>query len=349
MKLAPEVRKVQLTGGATLIVSLPKDWVRVVNLKPGEEVLIIPQPDLSLLLVPKKGMKIFPSEIVLDVTKEQSIERITRMILAHFVAGYDIIKVRFSPNTISLRKAVKEIVRRKMVGAEIISESSDELTIQCLVSYKEVPISKLVERMAIIADAMYFDALKSLIENKKDLARDVIERDDEVDRFYWLAVRQLKKAVLGKEALTEIGLKDPRQCLGYRIVAKSIERIADHASKIASAALKIGEKIPSELAKSILEYAEYARSIFNDAVKAFQKVSGDLAQSVMDRVLQIPSKEEELLIKIVGLNLSPITVAELRIVLDSIRRVAEYSADISEITIHLGVEEKQVASLPLQQ
>ena len=344
MRLSPEVRKVQLTGGATLIVSLPKDWVRLVNLKPGEEVLIIPQPDLSLLLVPKKGMKAFPSEIMLDVSKEAKLERILRMVLAHFVAGYDTIRVHFGPDTIQMRKAIKELIRRKMVGAEIISESSDELTIQCLVSYREVPIAKLIERMSIIADAMYNDALRSLVEGNKDLARDVIERDDEVDRFYWLAVRQLKKAVLGKEALTEIGLKDPRQCLGYRIVAKSLERVADHAVKIASAALKIEEKLPEDLATDLLEYASFARNVLNDAVKAFEKVDSELAQLVMDRALEVPAKETELLIKIVGVKLSPITVAELRIVVDSIRRVAEYSADISEITIHLGVEEKQLSA-----
>ncbi|HDI74885.1 MAG TPA: AbrB/MazE/SpoVT family DNA-binding domain-containing protein, partial [Thermoprotei archaeon] len=41
------LRRVQLTGGSTLIVSLPKEWVKSVHLKPGDYVVVMVQPDNS--------------------------------------------------------------------------------------------------------------------------------------------------------------------------------------------------------------------------------------------------------------------------------------------------------------
>ena len=43
-----ETRKVQITGGTTLIVSLPKTWVNKVNLSAGDEVTLKPLSDGSL-------------------------------------------------------------------------------------------------------------------------------------------------------------------------------------------------------------------------------------------------------------------------------------------------------------
>ncbi len=45
-----EVRKVQVVGGTTFIVSLPKKWVREAGLKPGGELILIPKGSSSLLI-----------------------------------------------------------------------------------------------------------------------------------------------------------------------------------------------------------------------------------------------------------------------------------------------------------
>ena len=43
-------RKLQKTGGSTMIVSLPKKWIDDSNLNQGSEVRIIPQPNGTLLI-----------------------------------------------------------------------------------------------------------------------------------------------------------------------------------------------------------------------------------------------------------------------------------------------------------
>ena len=47
-----ESRKLQKTGGSTLIVSLPKKWIKKNSLKTGSEVRLIIQPDGTMTIDP---------------------------------------------------------------------------------------------------------------------------------------------------------------------------------------------------------------------------------------------------------------------------------------------------------
>ncbi len=47
-----ELRRLQMTGGASYTVSLPKDWVKEQGLKVGDVVAVLPRSDSSLTLVP---------------------------------------------------------------------------------------------------------------------------------------------------------------------------------------------------------------------------------------------------------------------------------------------------------
>ena len=50
-----ERRKLQLTGGLTITVSLPKKWVDEVGLERGAEVVLVPQSNGTLLVDPRAG------------------------------------------------------------------------------------------------------------------------------------------------------------------------------------------------------------------------------------------------------------------------------------------------------
>src|SRR6266705_3569956 len=125
-----ELRKLQMTGGASYTVSLPKGWVKEQGLKVGDVVAVMPRSDSSLALVPHDKV---PSgqnkgaEVTIAPQKEQDKEQILRTVLAQYLAGYDVIKVRFPPTAKpDLRTYLRESARRMFVGSEIIEESKDE-------------------------------------------------------------------------------------------------------------------------------------------------------------------------------------------------------------------------------
>src|SRR6266852_1726333 len=183
-----ELRKLQMTGGASYTVSLPKDWVKEQGLKVGNVVAVIPRSDSSLTLVPHDKVpagKNKGAEVTVSPPKDQDKEQILRTILAQYLAGYDIIRVRF-PITArpDLRTYLREAARKMFVGSEIIEESKDELIVQCLSSYGDLPAPKVISRMSLIAKLMLRDAVDSLKGRDPALAEEIILIYVEVERSY---------------------------------------------------------------------------------------------------------------------------------------------------------------------
>jgi phosphate uptake regulator len=224
-----ELRKLQQTGGVdgTYLISLPKKWVIKRHLKRGDVVQVIERSDGSLILAPQVESinKLTESTIPLE-------QNIRRRILSAYLLGFDKIKVtskkRLTPEE---RENVKKIVRR-LVGVEIVEESASEIVLQALIAPTGVQIDQTFRRIYLLASKMHKDSLVAFFDNDTKLAQNVIERDDEVDRFYFLAVRQLR-AVVQEPSLSERMNVSPVECLDYRVLAKSLESLADRAVEIA--------------------------------------------------------------------------------------------------------------------
>jgi phosphate uptake regulator len=185
---------------------------------------------------------------------------------------------------------------------------------------------------------MHEDSMQALKDLNKELAREVILLDDEVDRFSLYIIRQLKAAVQSDRVLRDIGLANPRDCLGYRVIAKSVERIADHAVKIAENVLSMGKKFDDSVLRKILDMSSFARSVFDDSVKSLYKKDYSLADNVVTQAKKIVSIENEA-IGAFAKKEQAIKLSTLRMIMESIRRTAEYASDIAEIVLNLNVDQ----------
>ncbi|KUP92611.1 phosphate signaling complex protein PhoU [Tritonibacter horizontis] len=86
--------------------------------------------------------------------------------------------------------------------------------------------SAALRRMAREVELMLKDALDSYIQRDAELARDVIERDRDVDQMY---------NALFREFLTHM-MEDPRNitsCMHLHFIAKNVERMGDHVTAMA--------------------------------------------------------------------------------------------------------------------
>ncbi len=88
----------------------------------------------------------------------------------------------------------------------------------------ELPVD--VPRMASAAAAMVQRALESFIEGKAELAQAVLEMDNVVDRMRDEAFISLVRTMNQNPAIT-------RQALDALLIARNLERVADHATNIA--------------------------------------------------------------------------------------------------------------------
>lgn len=99
-------------------------------------------------------------------------------------------------------------------------------TVQRLIP--QPPLKPLIDipRMAEIAQRMTHDSLDAFVKKDPHLARDVLQRDDDVD--------QLKDQVF--RVLLTYMMADPgtiERALGLILISRNLERIADHATNIA--------------------------------------------------------------------------------------------------------------------
>lgn len=336
-----EFRKIQLTGRSSYIVSLPKKWVLSLGLKPGDPVAIRALEDLSLLLIPKKLVEKTPKkEAQIIVSPAEDTQSIIRRIISLYTVGCNTIHVECKEGRLTTKQlsSIKEAVRRKLIGTEVVTESFNELTLNILLGYPKLSVQDAIRRMSIIALSMCKDAVSALKNLDRDLARSVIDTDDEVNRFDLYVVRMLKAVLQDNRLIKEVGLKTITESLGYRLVTTSLERVADHAVRIAENVLAIDKPIPDSIYQKIFEYNSIGNKLLEDSLTALFKEDYYAADRASSELEEIVDLEEGLLDMILSRKLDAKTVSHLRSIIESSKRISEYSEDIAEVTLNRTVE-----------
>jgi phosphate uptake regulator len=335
-----DVRKVQFTGRSTYVLSLPKRWIEEMHLKAGDQVTLVRELDNSLSIVPIfTAARESHNEVTTLILPSESGNTLKRKVVSMYLAGYNIIHLKIKSGRINpaLREAVREVVRRNLVGTEMISDASDNITLQVLLSLPELSINTAIRRMYLIASSMHKDALSALAELNYELAKEVIRSDDEVDRFSLYVFRNLVMAMQNGRVLREMGLKNPSDGLSYRVVAKSIERIADHAYNIADKAITLRDKIPKDSLQKIEKMSHLALTVLNDSVESLLRRDYQLADKTVDNAKNIRTLEDEVLKAIEKDKVRDIS--NIKLVLEDIRRTAEYASDIAEAAMNQTIDE----------
>jgi phosphate uptake regulator len=345
---ASEVRKIQFTGRSTYILSLPKRWMHEMHLKPGDPVTIIRESNNTLSIVSNES-RITGSnnEVTALILQDESDSSLKRKVVSMYLSGYNVINLRSNTKRImpSQRDAVRDVVRRNLVGTEIIADASDILTIQILLRIPELSVNTAIRRMFLISTAMHSDAVASLREHNHELARTIIKSDDEVDRFSLYILRNLVLATNSERMLQEIGLGNRSDCLSYRVAVRSIERVADHAAGIADKSLRFTAIVPIELFQKIDKMSKLSITLLTDAVEALLRRDYYLADGIVDKVDGIRSLESEIILsldkekKSTAMTNHESTIVNIKLILEDIRRTAEHASDIAEAAMNQTISE----------
>jgi len=320
-----ETRKVQVTGGSTYTVSLPKSWATAHGIEAGSEVEFYPEEG-SLFLTPRTEES--SREGTFDVTGLSGAE-LTRAVVTMYVSGFDVITLETTRIDAAQRRTIRKAAQG-LVGLEVIEETADRVSLQDLLDSSELSIHNAVTRMRLVALTMLSDAVTALRETDADLAADVAERDDDVDRLWYMTARVFRSALRNPHAATEIDL--PREtCFEYHSSARQLERVADHATKIAAVARAV-ESVPEDVADALAAFHTASAGIVETAMDAFLAEDSDdavrLANEALSGIERIDehARETEVLFR----DLDPKRAQEFGLVVDSLSRTADYGGNIAE-------------------
>jgi phosphate uptake regulator len=339
-KLSEEQRKLQVTGGSTFILSLPKEWATKNELKRGSSMVVREEEDGSLSIAPASfPKKEKQDEAYIKASINDNPDAVMRTAISAYLSGYNVLHIRAQGQKMlssKLRNHLKNFARHYLVGTEIVIDTPTELTLQVLLNYPELTVQNALSRMSIIASSMHKEAITALKKLDYQSAKSVIETDREVNRFSLYIVRLLKLAVSNQRIVKDIGLTSQKECLGYRLIAKAVERTADHATKIAENTLLLKDPVNEEILEKINQLSSLAISMFETSMEAFFKHDFNLAETVIEKLSQVHKLEKETVLY--SHNAKIEEIVNLRLLIESVRRTAEYATDISEVVLNLNVE-----------
>jgi len=329
-------RRIQKTGGSTFIISLPKNWVVSRGLGAGDTLFFTPRADGSLTVFAESGEAPEAERRVVSVSNDLEVEHLFRRLIAEYIAGYPLLEIRTSGRMSARTREVIRNFAQRMIGPEILEETAEAVILQDVVGQNPLPIPSVIRRMHQMVRAMQTDAMAAFRARDASIARDVIERDWEVDRLHWFLEKQVTSALRDARILVSLDLTLP-ECSTYLLASRVLERIADHAVRIAETVTILGrERTPDRLINELDRMAASAASALADALDSLDTRDIEKANAVVDSAKRITRERDHVLHELTTKR-GRLAVG-LAYVLESLERSAFYASDLAEIAINRAVE-----------
>ncbi|MGD8506636.1 MAG: phosphate uptake regulator PhoU [Candidatus Bathyarchaeota archaeon] len=329
-------RKIMALGRSSLVVSLPKHWIALNEIKQGDVVSLAVQRDRSLVVFPSVKREKESKGITLHVDPNEKGPLIVRRIIGCYLNGYSSIKiVSEKVFSVTQRKAIRNIVR--MLYMRIMESNTKRMQIQTLIDESKATPEVAIHRMHLIALSMCRDALNSLKNRDVELAKSVFSLDDDVDHFSFFVLRLLRDAARDPFLANRLDI-EPLDSMDHQTLVYRVEHAADHSANITQHIILLdgtGQKIPDHLLALMFSAGTEAVSLYDRAVNAF--FSKDVANSVeiLEQQKEIERLDREIATKaFMSKQTNALIICAICSVRDSIKRIAECAADIAEIAIN---------------
>jgi phosphate uptake regulator len=309
------IRKLQVTGGSTYIVSLPSKWVKNNNLQRSSSVKI-EESQNKLVLYGNADVKTDIEKHLILNSKMDS-KSIERALISIYISGYDTLVIT-SPYYISdeTRDAIKKF-SKLVIGIEIFEEDSKKIVLQNVLNSSSYPIYNSIKRMSLNVESMIYDTIKGINDSDNALLKNVIERDDEIDRFSWFIYREVK----GNSC-------EDVNSIYYLIISRILERMADHAVNICKIWLEKSDvEIPY---KKIVENLSFSLELFKKAMALFYSKKYNGLNDIISFKKTIMEQKKELLDLGRGSDIATVSFSS-----EEISRIALYSTDIAELAMDM--------------
>ena len=331
-----EIRRVQVTGGASFVVTLPKDWAEAQNIQKNDPVGMVVQPDGTLLVTKKITDNSVQRVKEIDCSTITEPAFLFRMLISAYITGFTVIRLsikhRFPP---FVRTVVRDFTQMT-IGQEVVEETATLITIKDLLNPAEMPYDNTLRRMYVIIRTMHEDAIVALETHNRVLATDVINRDTDADRLNWLIARQTNMILQNASLSRKMGVS-PNMAMNYYMLSRIIERVGDHAVRIAEHSLPLLDvDFDKKFLNSLRKASALSLEIFDRSIVSF--FSADMKEA--NRNIESIAQLEEICGAVNNMVLQQDALVALNIayISESIRRAGEYAGDISETVINLLVE-----------
>ena len=328
-----DVRKLQLTGGSTYTMSLPKPWILSNNLNARDGIRVDWRPTGELSLSPLDVIEDHKTVVKLNLD-QIPIAALYDHLMGAYLSGVQEISVQSeSPLTRNSRNDIRRFLRSTR-GFEIGQETDSNVHLISLLNAGELPLHASLNRMYLLFSSMIRDIYDVLIGSDDDLISDFEEREREADGLHYLIERQVGSMLDSQHVARSLGLSR-KEGVEHANLARSLERMMDHAHEMARLTL---ETTP----RPRLKQEEYPLSLLPVCMEALKSLMINLRvhdpyqieearESLKAAQIALTEHEERLWS---GRRQASRLLFEDRIS-ESIRRICAYSRDFGEILLNM--------------
>jgi phosphate transport system protein len=192
-----------------------------------------------------------------------------------------------------------------------------------------------VLKLSFMVEVAIRDSVKSLIERNSDLAREVIQKDHQINAL---------EVEIDEECIRLIALRQPmardlRFITTAMKITTDLERMGDLAVNIAERAIELNEEPLLKPYKNIPKMAEITQKMVNDSLDAFIRKCSTLPYEVIrkdDEVddLTVENFEELTVLMIQDPKIIPIAVKRTYVA-KYLERIADHATNIAEMVIYM--------------
>ena len=328
-----ETRRVQMTGGASFMITLPKEWAESVGLRKNDRIGLEIQHGGDLLLMPEKAPKTVERRVkFIDVTAAVRSDTLYRMLIGAYVSGHNMIEVR--TDTSISNDVLRTVLSftQTAIGLEVIEEDDSHILIKDLMDHTEMMPSKNIERIGVIVQRMVADVVAAVMGDDIGSLSDMETRDQEVDRIHWLISRQSNIYQKNPVLCNKTGLELHR-LTRHILVSRIIERIGDHAVLVSKDLTEMTRNgSVGSVSTVIHETGTELGKLLKQSVTTWLDQDMIAAERCIEDGRALIRKVAKMTKTIGNQDVTGMFVA------GSSKRIAEYCIDISELTINAAMD-----------
>ena len=335
-----DTRKIQSVGGGTYTVSLPKDWAESQGINTGDAVNLHTHIDGVLVIQTQECEDDAPGRIAVRVAQDDT-ESLERTLRAAYAVGAKEVRLDAADGFTTEQRRVVDQVARNLTGVSVTEESESTITVRTLLDTGEVSVRQSVRQLKFVALSMHRDATAAVTGNRKP--GDLADRDDQADRLYAMIDRSFARGLARLDEVDALGLTRS-ELFELWATTRELERVADHAEGIVTVVTEINDSIDESTTDEIREIAQRAHEIIADAVSV---IIGDADVETAQQALTARDQlREDITTFECRLAESSNEGAQLRPVLDRLRRTAEHGGNIAEFGLRHAIRHGKLTELP---
>jgi phosphate uptake regulator len=329
-------RKIMSLGKSSLVVSLPKEWMQLNDLKKGETVQFTIQRDRSLVIYPSAQKRSAEKEITITIAQNEEEILITQKILGAFLNGYTGITLT-SENifTVPQTKAVRNMAGRLYM--RVMAADAKTAYIQSLMDESKASLEQAIQRMHLISRSMCEGAFTALKNNDVPLAKSTYSLDDDVDHFAFLIMRILRNAAQDPHLANELHI-DPVDCMDHQTLVTRMEHASDYAAEITKHIIMLNgakQTIPDDVVALMIVAGNEVTDLYVKSVEAFFAKDVNAAVAIMRHRQKLEKLDVEITSKaFIGPQKSAELVCGICSIRDNIKRISHCTFSIAEIAVN---------------